>query len=138
MEPPQQYEVADLGLSGTQYTVEQTGHDENLRPEYEAKDVTGETKFQCTYQMYEGEGRVPFSDADQNELCTVEVSGTWDLAGDYLLTDSQTGEHLVVLDNDVSLIQDTWRIRDADTGTLIVEINSRGGLYTAGRKLLPG
>lgn len=137
MGTPQQYEIAALGLSGTEYTVEQTGTDKNFRPEYEARDVTGETIFRCTHQMYEGNDSFPFVDADGTDLFTVEASGKWDIAGDYLLTDSQTGEELVVLDNDFSLLQDTWRIRDADDESLLAEIKSRGALYTVGRKLLP-
>src|SRR6056297_1472959 len=137
MPTPQQYEISGLGLSGTQYTVEQTGTDENFRPEYEARDVTGDTIFRCTHNMYEEKDAFPFVDADENELFTVEASGTWDIAGDYLLTDSQTGEDLVVLDNDFSILQDTWRIRDAQDESLLAEISSRGALFTVGRKLLP-
>ncbi len=133
----QQYEISGLGLSGTEYTVEQTGQDKNFRPEYEARDVTGDTILRCTYNTYEGQNGTPFVDDDDNELLTVTASGTLDMAGNYLLTDSQTEEDLIVLDNDFSLFQDTWRIRDAEDGSLIAEISSRGGLITVGRKLLP-
>ncbi|MFC7132689.1 MULTISPECIES: hypothetical protein [Salinibaculum] len=137
MGEPQQYETTALNLSGSQYTVEQTGRDENFQPEYEARDVTGDTIFRCTHQMYEGNDTFPFLDTDGTELFTVEASGNWDIAGDYLLTDSQTGKELVVLDNDFSLFQDTWRIRDAENGSVLAEINSRGTLFTVGRKILP-
>jgi uncharacterized protein YxjI len=137
MGTPQQYEITGLGLSGSQYTVEQTGQDENLRPEYEAWNVAGETIFRCTYNMYEGKDRFPFVDQEGNELLSVEATATVDIAGDYVLTDAHTDEDLVVLDNDVSLFRDTWRIRDAGDGSLLAEINSRGGLVTVGRKLLP-
>ncbi|MFD1589364.1 hypothetical protein ACFR9U_20500 [Halorientalis brevis] len=137
MRAPQEYEIAALDFSGTEYTVEQTGTDKNFRPEYEARDVTGETLFHCTHQMYESNDRFPFVDDDGTELFTVEASGKWDIAGDYLLTDSQTGEELVILDNDFSLFQDTWRIRDAEDESLLAEISSRGALYTVARKLLP-
>jgi uncharacterized protein YxjI len=137
MEIPQQYEITGLDLSGTQYTVEQTGQDKNLRPEYEARDTTGETLFRCTYNMYQGKDAFPFVDDAGNELFTVEAITTVDIAGDYLLTDSHTGEDLVVLDNDFSFFQDTWRIRDADDESLLANITSRGGLITAARKFLP-
>jgi uncharacterized protein YxjI len=133
----QQCDISGLGLSGTEYTVEQTGQDENFRPEYEARDVTGDTVFRCTYSTYEGESGTPFVDADDNELLTVTASSSVDIAGDYLVTDNRTGEDLVVLDNDVSLLQDTWRIRDAADGSLVARIDSRGGLVAVGRKLLP-
>lgn len=134
---PQQSEIAALGLSSTQYTVEQTGTDKNFRPEYEAKNVTGDTIFHCTHKMYEETDTFPFVGPDGTELCTVEATGSWDIAGDYLLTDDQTGQELVILDNDLSLFQDTWRIRDAQDGSLLAEINSRGTLFTVGRKILP-
>jgi uncharacterized protein YxjI len=137
MREPQQYETTALDLSGSQYTVEQTGTDENFQPEYEARDVTGDTIFRCTHQMYEGNDTFPFLGTDGTELFTVEASGNWDIAGDYLLTDSQTGKELVVLDNDFSLFQDTWRIRDAEDELLLAEINSHGALFTVGRKILP-
>ena len=137
MRTPEQYEVAALDLSSTEYTVEQTGTDKNFRPEYEARDVTGDTIFRCTHQMYEETDTFPFVDSDGTELFTVEATGSWDIAGDYLLTDSQTGEELVVLDNDFSLFQDTWRIRNAADESLLAEITSRGALFTLGRKLLP-
>jgi uncharacterized protein YxjI len=137
MGTPEQYESTELGLSGSQYTVEQTGQDENLRPEYEARNVAGETIFRCTYSMYEGKDKFPFVDQEGNEVVSVEAKGTLDVAGDYVLTDTHTGEALVVLDNDFSLLQDTWRLRDAEDGSLIARITSRGGLITVGRKLLP-
>ena len=134
----QQYELSALHLSGSQYTVKQTGRDTNLRPEYEARDVTGNMIFHTTYQMYEGKDEFPFVDADGTEICRVKAIDTWDIAGEYLLTDSQTDEELVIFDNDFSVSQDTWRLRDVEDQSLLAEINSRGGLITLARKLLPG
>ena len=137
MKNSDQYEIGGLGLASTEYTVEQTGMDKNLRPEYEAVDVTGDTIFQCTYNMYEGKDTFPFVDDADDELFTVKASEKLDIAGDYVLTEKQADEPLVVLDNDISLMQDTWRIRDADDGPLLAKITSRGGLITLARKLLP-
>lgn len=130
-------DLAALDRSGSEFTVEQTGQDKNFRPEYEARAVTGDTIFRCTYQMYEAKDEFPFVDADGTELFTVKAVDTVDIAGDYRLTDSATGDPLVILDNDFSLRQDTWRIRDAADETVLAEITSRGGLFTAARKLLP-
>jgi hypothetical protein len=133
----QQYELSGINLSGSQYTVEHTGRDENLQPEYEARDITGNTIFRTTYQMYEEKEELPFIDTDGTEICRVKAIDTWDIAGEYLLTDGQTDEELVVFDNNLSLLQDTWKLRDADDQSLLAEINSRGGLITLARKLLP-
>lgn len=137
MGSPQPNDIAALDLTGTEYTVEQTGQDENLRPEYEATDAAGDTLFRCTYNMYQGKDEFSFVDATGEEMFTVKAIDTWDIAGDYLLTDSRTDEEVVVLDNDVSLFQDTWRIRDPADESLLAEMNSRGALYTIARKLLP-
>ena len=137
MTSSQQYGLSEIDLSGSQYTVEQTGRDKNFRPEYEARDVAGDTLFRTTYQMYEERDEFPFVDADGTEICRVKAIDTWDIAGDYLLTDSQTEKDLVIFDNDLSLLQDTWRIRDAEDESLLAEINSRGALVTLARKLLP-
>lgn len=133
----ERYEPEAIDLSGNQYTVEQTGKDKNMRPEYEGTDVTGDTIFSGIYNMYQEKDEFSFVDVDGNEICTVEASGVLDIAGDYVLTDSHTGEDLVVLDNDLSLFQDTWRIRDAADGSLLAEVDSRGGFVTVGRKILP-
>lgn len=137
MDSEDQYRPAALDLSGSQYTVEQTGRDENFRPEYEARDVTGDTVFRGTYDMYQSGDDFPFVDDDGTELFTVTASGSLDVAGEYTVTDSHTGSEVFVLDNDLSLVRDTWRIRDADDGSLLAEVTSRGTLVTVGRKLLP-
>ena len=137
MDTTQDSGLTGIDLSGSQFTVEQTGSDQNFRPEYEARDVTGETLFSGTYQMYEEKDRFQFTDPEGTEIFTVEAGGSWDIAGDHLLTDTQTGEEVVSLDNDLSLFQDTWRIRDPDDESLLAEINSRGGAITLGRKILP-
>jgi uncharacterized protein YxjI len=131
------YEITAIELSDDEYTVEQTGRDGNFRPEYEARNAAGETLFTCTYQMYEEKDAFPFLDADGDEIFAVEAEDTWDVAADYVLRDSRNGKNLFLLDNDLSLFQDTWRIRDAHDESLLAEVTSRGALYTVGRKLLP-
>lgn len=137
MGSPQQYKITELGLSGSQYTVAQTGQDENLRPEYEARNVSGEVIFRCIYNMYENADTFSFADQEGNTVASVEATGTVDVAGDYVLTDTHTGDDLVVLDNDFSLLQDTWRIRDVKDGSILAKIVSRGALITVARKFLP-
>lgn len=87
--------------------------------------------------MYDGKDAFPIVAAGGTETCRVKAIETWDVAGEYLLTDTQTTEDLVILDNDFSLLQDTWQIRDADDESLLAEISSRSGLITLAWKLLP-
>lgn len=134
----QQYKLSAIDLSGSQYTVEQTDRDKNFRPEYEARDVTGNTLFRTTYQMYEEKDEFPFVDTDGTEICRVKAIDTWDIAGDYILTDSRIDEELVIFENDLSVLQDTWRLRDANDRSLLAEINSRGAPVSLARRFLPG
>jgi uncharacterized protein YxjI len=60
-----------------------------------------------------------------------------DVAGNYVLSDAQTGEEIVILDNDYSIFRDTWKIRDARTEAKIAEINSQGALVTVARNVVP-
>lgn len=131
------YQPERLELTGSRYTVEQTGTDENMRPEYEATNEAGEVVFEATYEMYQANDSVSFVDADGAELFTVTAAGTLDIAGDYVLTDAHTEDDLLILDNDFSLGQDSWRIRDPEDRSLLAELSSRGGAVTLARKLLP-
>lgn len=79
----------------------------------------------------------PFVDADGNEVFTVKAGGIIDVAGNYVISDTRTGEDLVVLDNDFSIFRDTWRIRDVETDTVLANITSRGALVTLARNYLP-
>lgn len=68
MTAPYQYELSTLTLSGSQYTIEQTGRDTNLRPEYEARDVTGDTIVQTTSQPCDGTDEFSSIDAEKTEI----------------------------------------------------------------------
>ena len=79
----------------------------------------------------------PFPDGDDTEVFTVTAGGIVDVAGNYVLSGAQTGEDLVVLDDDLSIFRDTWRMRDADTEATLAQIDSRGALVTLARSNLP-
>lgn len=127
------YDIAGLELPDDQYTVEQS----LIRNKYKALDAGGNTVLRGRQKRFRMKEEFPFTDADGNDVFTVKAGSIIDVAGDYILTDSQTGEDLVILDNDYSLFQDTWRIRDSDTKSKIAEINSRGALMALARNKLP-
>ena len=79
----------------------------------------------------------PFVDGNGDEVFEVNAGGIVDVAGNYVLTDSETGEDIVILDNDYSIFQDTWKIRDASTEAKIAEITSQGALVTIARNVVP-
>jgi len=129
----QQYDISAIDLSGNHYTVEQN----LVRNKYEAYDDHGNTVLKGKQKMLKMKEEFPFTNAEGNDAFSVKAGSMLDVAGDYMLTDARTGADVVLLDNDFSLLQDTWRIRDPQTGEKLAEINSRGGTVTMARNLLP-
>ncbi|NHN42107.1 hypothetical protein G9C85_10765 [Halorubellus sp. JP-L1] len=127
------YDIKGLDLTDDTYTVEQA----LVRNKYKAMDAAGNVVIRGKQKMLKMKEEFPFVDADGNEVFEVKAGGIIDVAGNYVLTDSQTGEDLVILDNDYSILQDTWKIRDARTEAKIAEINSRGALVTLARNIVP-
>jgi len=127
------YDITGIELTDDSYTVEQS----LIRNKYKALDAAGNVVLRGKQQLFKLKEQFPFVDADDNEVFEVNATGIVDIAGDYVLSDSRTGEELVVLDNDFSLFQDTWRIRDADSGEILAHIDSRGAAVTLARNLLP-
>jgi len=127
------YDITGIELTDDSYTVEQS----LVRNKYKALDAAGNVVLRGKQELFKLKEKFPFVDADGNEVFEVNATGIVDIAGDYILSDSRTGEDIVVLDNDFSLFQDTWRIRDADTGEILAHIDSRGAATTLARNLLP-
>jgi uncharacterized protein YxjI len=133
MSGSRQYDIAGIDISDDRYTVVQS----LVRNKYRAEDAAGNTVLQGKQKMLKMKEEFPFTDASGNDVFTVKAGGIIDVAGNYVLSDAQTGEDLVVLDNDYSIFQDTWKIRDAETEAKLAEINSRGALVTLARQNLP-
>ncbi|GGO00402.1 LURP-one-related/scramblase family protein [Haloarcula pellucida] len=127
------YDIQGIALTDDTYTVEQS----LVRNKYKAMDAAGNVVLRGKQQMFKLKEKFPFVDADDNEVFEVNAGGIIDVAGNYVLTDSQTGEDVVVLDNDYSILQDTWKVRDAQTEEKLAEINSRGAMVTLARNVLP-
>ena len=126
-------DIAAIDLTDDSYTVEQS----LVRNKYAAYDADGDTVLRGKQKMFKMKEEFPFTDGDGTEAFTVTAGGIIDVAGNYVLSDAQTGEDLVVLDNDYSIFQDTWKIRDADTEAKLAQIDSRGALVTLARNNLP-
>jgi len=125
--------ISGLDLNDDRYEVEQS----LVRNKYEATNSRDETVLRGKQKLFKAKEQFPFTDAQGNEVFTVQASGIVDVAGNYALTDAQTEEDLLVLDNDFSILQDTWRIRDARDDSLIAQIDSRGAAVTLARNYVP-
>ncbi|MFC7209086.1 LURP-one-related/scramblase family protein [Natronoarchaeum sp. GCM10025321] len=133
MAPANKYNISGIDFVDDQYTVEQS----LIRNKYEALDSAGNTVLSGKQKMFKMKEEFPFVDANGEDVFSVKAAGIIDVAGDYLLIDAQTEAELVVLSNDFSMFQDTWTVRDAETGSKLAEINSRGAVVTALRGFLP-
>jgi len=127
------YDIQGIELTDDRYVVEQS----LIRNKYKAMDKAGNVVVRGKQKMFKLKEEFPFVDAEGNEVFTVKAGGMLDVAGNYVLSDARTGEEVVILDNDYSLLQDTWKIRDARTEAKIAEINSQGALVTIARNVIP-
>ena len=133
MSTPSTYDIKGIDLSDDSYTVEQS----LVRNKYKAMDAAGNVVLRGKQKMLKMKEQFPFVDRNGDEVFEVNAGGIIDVAGNYVLTDSKTGEDIVILDNDYSIFQDTWKIRDASTEAKIAEITSQGALVTIARNVVP-
>jgi uncharacterized protein YxjI len=127
------YDISGLELNDDTYEVKQA----LVRNKYKAMDARGNVVLRGKQELFKMKEQFPFVGPNDQEVFTVEAGGIIDVAGNYTLTDSQTDEPLLVLDNDYSLFRDVWKIRDADDERKLAEITSRGALVTLARNSLP-
>ncbi len=127
------FDIEGIDLSDDRYVVEQS----LIRNKYKAMDADGDVVLRGKQKMFKLKEQFPFTDGDGNEAFEVNAGGMIDVAGNYVLSDAQSGEDLVILDNDYSIFQDTWRIRDARDESKLAEINSRGAMVTMARNFIP-
>ena len=125
--------LSTIDFDDDQYTVEQS----LIRNKYAAYDSAGNLVLRGKQKLFKMKEEFPFVDADGEEVFTVKAGGIIDVAGNYAITDAATGEQVAILDNDFSLLQDTWTVRDGETEAVIARIDSRGAAVTLARTLIP-
>ncbi|PSQ40361.1 hypothetical protein BRD10_02395 [Halobacteriales archaeon SW_12_71_31] len=125
--------ITGVDLTDDRYTVEQA----LVRNKYEATNSRGEVVVRGKQKMLKMKEEFPFVDANDEEVFTVKAGGIIDVAGNYAIVDAETGDEVAVLDNDYSIVQDTWKIRDGRDERLIARIDSRGAAVTLARSLIP-
>lgn len=125
--------IESVDLTDDSYVVEQS----LIRNKYKALDSTGEIVIRGEQKMLKMKEEFPFVDPQGNNVFTVKAGGILDVAGNYAIIDSATDETVAILDNDYSILQDTWKIRDGETEALIAKIESRGAAVTIARNAIP-
>jgi len=128
------YDIEGLDLADDHYTVEQN----LVRNQYTALDERGNTVFEGKQKTFKLKEEFPFVDENGEDVFTVKAQQIRDYEGQYVLTDARSGEDVVVLDHEYSLLEQitgaTWTIRDPETDAELAEITSRKfvGLFRTG------
>mgnify|MGYP007131706559 CR=1 FL=1 len=128
------YDIPGVALTDDQYTVEQN----IVRNKYKALDSSGNIVLKGKQETFKLKEEFPFVNADGEEVFTVKAQQIRDYEGQYVLSEAQTGETLVVLDHEYSITEQitgaTWTIRDPGTDETLAKITSRKfvGLFRTG------
>ncbi|AZH25890.1 LURP-one-related/scramblase family protein [Haloplanus aerogenes] len=126
------YDISTVNLDDDRYEVKQSA----VRNKYTVRDSTGEVVLRGKQKMFKMKEEFPFVTGDGEDAFTVKAGGIMDVAGNYAITDSGTGNEVVVLDEDFSLFVENWTIRDPETGEALATIRSKSKLFAALRHLI--
>ncbi|EMA38438.1 LURP-one-related/scramblase family protein [Halococcus hamelinensis] len=112
--------LAGIELTDDEYRVVQS----LVRNKYRAYDSTGDVVLKGSQKMFRLKEEFPFVGPDGDPVFTVTAGGILDVAGNYTLTDDVTGEPVVVLDRQWTMLTDKWTLRDPDDESVIARIES--------------
>lgn len=129
-----EYDIEGLDLSSDHYTIEQN----LVRNKYTAMDESGNTVLRGKQKTFKLKEEFPFVNENGEDVFSINAQQIRDYEGQYVLTEAQSGEDIVVLDHEYSILEQitgaSWAIRDPETDTELAEISSRKfvGLFRAG------
>ena len=126
------YDISTVDLHDDRYEVKQSA----IRNKYAVRDSAGDVVLRGKQKMFKLKEEFPFVTGDGDDAFTVKAGGIMDVAGNYAIVDSGTGEEVVVLDEEFSLFVENWTIRDPETGEPLATIRSKNKLMAALRHLV--
>lgn len=113
--------LSRIDFSDNKYVLKQKA----VRNAYKLYDSDENEILNTKQKLLKMKEEFPFNDSDGNEVFTVKAEQVMDIAGDYAITDSGTGEKIAVLKKEFSILVHKWRVQDAE-GNDIALIQSRG------------
>lgn len=122
--------LSSVELDDTDYTLKQKA----VRNAYKLYDSQGEEIFSTKQKLLKAKEDFPFKDPDGNEIFRVKAQNIMDIAGDYAIIDSNTGNQVAVLEKEFTFLVHVWRIKDSE-GREIAKITSRGKIIGLMRAL---
>jgi len=126
------YDISTVDLDDDRYEVKQSA----IRNKYTVRDSAGNVVLSGKQKMFKLKEEFPFVTGDGDDAFTVKAGGIMDVAGNYAIIDADTGEEVVVLDEDYSLFVENWTVRDPETGEGLATIRSKNKLLSALRHLV--
>lgn len=125
------YNITKLDMTDTHYEIKQS----LIRNKYKVTDTDGNIVLKGKQKMFKMKEEFPFVTEDGEEVFTVKAGSMIDIAGTYTLIDSATDEDVVVLDENLSLFVEDWKIRDPETDEVIARIASKNKILSTLRHL---
>ncbi len=122
--------LSRIDFTDNNYTVKQKA----IRNAYKVFDSSGEEVLRTKQKLFKMKEEFPFTDPEGNEVFTVKAENIMDIAGDYAITDSGTGEKVAVLKKDFTLLIHSWRICD-ENGDEFAKVQSRGKIFGLARAI---
>jgi uncharacterized protein YxjI len=122
--------LSRIDFSDNRYKVKQKA----VRNAYKVYNSAGDEVLRTKQKLFKMKEEFPFLDPDGNEVFNVKAQQIMDVAGDYAITDSATGEEIAVLKKDFTLLIHSWQIHDRNN-VKIASITSRGKAFGLLRSL---
>lgn len=97
------YSISTVQLDDDHYEIKQPA----VRNKYIVRDSAGEVVLRSKQKTLKMKEEFPFLTGDDADAFTVKAGGIMDVAGSYTLTDAGTGDDVVVLDEEISLLSET-------------------------------
>ena len=114
--------IAGIDLTGDEYTVKQ----HLIRNKYNVYDGDGEHILKAKQKLFKLKEQFPFTDPDGEPVFEINAKEVFDVAGDYVITESEGDEPVAVLDKNWTLLTHEWKVRDPDDERLLAKIESQG------------
>lgn len=111
-----------IDFSSEEYTVKQRF----VRNKYEIFSG-GELIVKAKQDLFKMKERFPFVDPDGNEVFTIKAEQMLDIAGDYTVVDSSTGDEVAVLSKKLTLLKHIWKVKSTE-GKVLATIESRSSI----------
>lgn len=113
--------LSRIDFCDNQYKVKQKA----VRNAYKAYNSSGEEVLRTKQKLFKMKEEFPFTDPEGNPVFNVKAEQIMDIAGDYALTDAETGEKVAVLKKDFTFLIHSWQIHDGND-IKIASVTSRG------------